>query len=219
MVLTGDSHAEMWFYTINAIAKHYHWKLMWLTKSSCPTVLLPVTADSGGTFTACSRWHTWVVNRIKQIDPDLVIVTEENRQPPDFGKPYSDAEWTGGLGAFFHAVSSEKTKFTLIGNIPMLPQTGPDCVAEHTDDIHACDAPLAVSETPYHQAEASAVEAYGGRYIDPTPWFCSKICTPVIGNFEVYFDHFHMMGAYGLYLTGVLAQALDLPPSSDHPTQ
>ena len=55
---------------------------------------------------------------------------------------------------------------------------------------------VAASETPYHLAEAAAVESFGGRYIDPTPWFCSKSCTPVIGNYDVYSDHWHLMGPY-----------------------
>ncbi len=216
MVVVGDSHAQMWFYTIDAIAKEYHWRLIYFAKSACPVALLPYTADvNGGDYTQCTSWHTFAIKRIKQLDPDLVVVSEENRQPPNNGKPYSNAAWTDGLDSFFRQVTSVKTKFVVLGNIPMLPQTGPDCIARHTDNVQPCVATRGASRTPYHQAEAQAVESFGGRYIDPTPWFCSKLCTPVIGNYDVYFDHFHLMGPYGLHLAGVLAQALQLPTSSD----
>ena len=217
MVVVGDSHAQMWFYTINAIATESHWRLWYLAKSACPDPLLPYTQDqAGGEYTSCDSWHKFVINRINRLDPNLVIVSEENRQSPSNGPPYSDSEWTQGLDAFFRAITAPKAKFVVIGNIPMLPQTGPDCIARHTEDVQACSATIAASETPYHLAEAEAVESVGGRYIDPTPWLCSKVCTPVIGNYDVYFDHYHLMGPYALHLTSVLAQALQLPVSSDN---
>ncbi len=216
MVVVGDSHAQMWFNTINAIATESHWRLWYLAKSACPDALLRYTQDQqGGEYTTCDSWHTFAINRINQLDPDLVIVSEESRQPPNNGKPYSNTQWRDGLVAFFRAITAPRAKFVVIGNIPMLPQTGPDCIAQHTEDVQACSATVAASETPYHLAEAEAVEYVGGRYIDPTPWLCSKVCTPVIGNYDVYFDHYHLMGSYALHLTGVLAQALQLPASSD----
>ena len=214
MVVVGDSHAQMWFNTINAIATQAHWRLWYLAKSACPDALLPYAQDQpGGEYTTCDSWHKFVISRINRLNPDLVIASEENRQPPNSRKQYSDTQWRDGLVAFFRAITAPKAKFVVIGNIPMLPQTGPDCIARHTEDVQACSATVAASETPYHLAEAEAVESVGGRYIDPTPWLCSKICTPVIGNYDVYFDHFHLMGPYASHLTEVLAQALQLPAS------
>jgi peptidoglycan/LPS O-acetylase OafA/YrhL len=218
MVVTGDSHSQMWFYTIDAIATQAHWKLWYLAKSACPVGLLPYTGHSldyalGGEYGACDQWHHFVIARINRLDPDLVITTDEQRQSPNNGPFYSDAQWRDGLAHFFRSITAAKARFVVIGNIPMLPQTGPDCIARHTDDVQACSAPVAVATTRYHQAEADAVASFGGRYIDPTPWLCSHVCTAVIGDYAVYFDHFHLMGPYALHLEGVLAQALDLPAS------
>ena len=216
MVVVGDSHSQMWFYTIDAIAKKSHWKLWYLAKSYCPAALLPFTKDQlGGEYGACDSWHQFVINRINHLDPNLVIVSQEGRAPPNNAKPYSNSQWEDGTKAFFQLIRAPRAHFVIIGNIPMLPQTGPDCIARHTNDVQACTATRAAAETPYHQAEAAAVESFGGRYIDPTPWFCSNVCTPVIGQYDVYYDHYHMMGSYGLYLEGVLAQALQLPASGD----
>ena len=217
MVVVGDSHAQMWFDTINAIATESHWRLWYLAKSGCPEPLLPYTKTvSGGEYSSCDSWHKFVINRINQLNPDLLIVSEEGRYSPNAGPVYSSGQWTEGLDAFFRSITAPKAKFVVLGNIPELPQTGPDCIARHTDDVQACSATVAASKTPYIGAETTAVESFGGRYIDPTPWFCSKVCTPVIGNYDVYFDHWHMMGPYALSLTNVLAQALDLPPSQDN---
>ena len=140
MVVVGDSHAQMWFYTIDAIAKEYHWRLKYLAKSACPAAMLPFTNQSTGEYTSCTSWHTFVIDRINQIDPNLVIVSEENRLPPNTANPYSNTEWTDGLDAFFRAIHAPKAKFVVLGNIPMLPQTGPNCIARHTGDVQACDA-------------------------------------------------------------------------------
>ena len=54
-----------------------------------------------------------------------------------------------------------------------------------------------------------------GRFVNVTPWFCSSVCTAVIGNFQVYLNQQHVMGPYPAFLAGVMADALQLPASSD----
>ncbi len=216
MAVVGDSHAQMWFDTLDRIATRSHWRLFYFAKSFCPAVLLPVTGADGGEYSACDRWHNFVIRRINQIDPDLVLVSEENRPSPNSGSYYSGTQWRDGLADFFRGITTASTKFMVLGNIPMLPQAPPDCLARHPDDIQACSASVAASQTRYHAAEAAAATSVGGRYIDPTPWLCSRICTPVIGHYAVYFDPWHLMGPYALQLTNVLANALRLPASTEH---
>jgi len=219
MVVVGDSHTAMWFDTIDAIAKKSHWRLWSLAKDACPDPELPFILNQiGSEYAACDSWHKFVIKRINELDPDLVIVSEEARAAPD-NVLYSDSQWMDGLDAFFRAITAPRAKFVVLGNIPELPQTGPNCIARHTNDVQACSATVAAAENNYNQAEAEAVESLGGRYIDVTPWFCSKVCTAVIGQYDVYFDHFHLMGPYALHLEGVLAQALQLPASSDNYTR
>jgi hypothetical protein len=51
-----------------------------------------------------------------------------------------------------------------------------------------------------------------------TPWFCSATCTAVIGDYQVYFNQYHVMGSYAASLEGVLSEALQLPVSTILPT-
>ncbi len=74
---------------------------------------------------------------------------------------------------------------------------------------------MAKSLNPYGKAEEQAVQSVGGHYVDVTPWFCSAMCTAVIGNYQVYVDQAHVMGSYATFLGGVMAPALQLPASSD----
>ncbi len=172
-------------------------------------------------YTKTNWWRVLVVRQLAQVrhQPDQPARprpgdrVRRKSSIPQCRPAVQQRPMDGGIDRLLSFHHCPKAKFVVIGNIPELPQTGPDCIARHTDDVQACSATMAASKTPYHHAEAEAVESVGGRYIDPTPWFCSKVCTPVIGNYDVYFDHWHMMGPYALHLTNVLAQALQLPAS------
>ena len=41
MVVYGDSHAGMWFQTLNFIATRVHWRIAYLGKGDCPAGSLP----------------------------------------------------------------------------------------------------------------------------------------------------------------------------------
>jgi hypothetical protein len=69
----------------------------------------------------------------------------------------------------------------------------------------------------YNAAERAAASAVGGRYIDTTPWFCGRTCTPIVGTYEVYFDNGHVTRTYAHLLEGVLAEALHFPSPTPLP--
>jgi hypothetical protein len=53
----------------------------------------------------------------------------------------------------------------------------------------------------------------GVDYINTIPWFCSKVCTVVIGSYIVYenTDTNHITATWAKFLRVVLADALHLP--------
>lgn len=116
---------------------------------------------------------------------------------------------------FFSSITVPGVQFDVIGNIPQLPIDPVQCLDVHPDDVPACSAPTAKSLNPYGKAEEQAVLSVGGRYVDVIPWFCSTMCTAVIGKYQVYFNQAHLMGSYATFLGGVMAPALQLPASSD----
>jgi peptidoglycan/LPS O-acetylase OafA/YrhL len=209
MVLYGDSHAGMWFRAFDDIATRVHWRLVLLFKPACladplPTHLPIGTGSTVGEWVACDRWHRFAINRINRINPDLLIVTQNINGTPQ-GIPYTPTQWQHGLELLFKAVTAPKTTKLILGDIPLA--RGHDCLAQHADDVQACSGgPL----TPYNHAERRAAAAEGARYISVTPWFCAKTCSPVIGNYDVYFDASHVGVGYSRFLEGVLARSLDL---------
>jgi hypothetical protein len=55
-----------------------------------------------------------------------------------------------------------------------------------------------------------AAASTGARYIDTAPWFCSTVCTDVVGRYQPYWDPFHVTATYATVLGQVLSEAIDL---------
>jgi hypothetical protein len=81
----------------------------------------------------------------------------------------------------------------------------------HLDDAQACSRPVVQAYRPFDRAEFSAVTSLHIRYIDPTPWFCSNVCTAVVGPYNVYMDRFHVTATYATYLHNALGHAIFSP--------
>ncbi|HVA06712.1 MAG TPA: SGNH hydrolase domain-containing protein [Acidimicrobiales bacterium] len=206
MVLYGDSHAGMWFQALDDIATRSHWKLVVLSKGSCPAALVPTHAvGSTGEWVACDRWHQYAVDRINRIDPDLLLISQASWYETPTGTEYTAMQWRRPLEQLFRAITAPKTAKVVIGDMPW--SRGPDCVAQHVSDVQACSgAPI----TSYLNVERRAALAEGVRYISVTPWFCTKACSPIIGHYSAYFLTNHVAVGYSRFLEGVLAQSLDL---------
>jgi peptidoglycan/LPS O-acetylase OafA/YrhL len=212
-VLYGDSHAAMWTDVISQIAKYEHWKLIVLSKGDCPADLLPYVnppgfGKPGAEYTACDKWHQFAIKRIRRLDPDMVIISQEIRGASNTVS-YTPAQWGQGLKSAINQLHVPTNRIVVLGNIPVLPESGPQCLSRNTDDVQKCSGPPSHTDQLYIDAEQTAATGLGGRYIDVTPWFCSSTCTAIVDNYEVYFDRYHITQSYSYFLFYVLNQALD----------
>jgi hypothetical protein len=96
-----------------------------------------------------------------------------------------------------------------LGNVPSPTMSTVECLAAHEDDVQACSSRRATM-LPYLYADTDRAVAKqaGVQYIDVFPWFCSSVCTPVIGNMVVYGLRNHLTATYATYLSGALQAAL-----------
>jgi peptidoglycan/LPS O-acetylase OafA/YrhL len=214
MVLYGDSHAAMWFRAMNLIGADSHWKLIYLGKGDCPADSLPYgnpsgIGRSGGTYAQCNAWHQFAINRIRKLHPDLVVITQEVRSKPD-GQSYSRQQWQEGLEKTISLLGVPAKRIVILGNVPLLPKSPPECLSLHPDDVQACSGVPPVFEDGSNKGEEAAAAHSGARYVNVTDWFCATRCSPVIGKYQVYFDDFHITATYSLYLERVLGDALHL---------
>ena len=215
MVVYGDSHAAMWLDALNGIALRAHWQLIDLGKGYCPADSLPYAnppgwGTPGGEYVACDQWHRFAINRINQLRPNLVIVTQEVGRRVD-GSSYTPRQWQHGLELTLHQLHVAKGNVVVLGNIPLLPQSGPECLADNTTNVQHCSGAITTALSKFNLAEQLAAGDAGARYLSVTPWFCSTDCPAVVGRYNVYLDQFHVTGTYSVVLEDVLAKALGFP--------
>ncbi len=84
------------------------------------------------------------------------------------------------------------------------------CLSLHPGNVHECSTPIAAAASPDAGVEASASAMVGARYVDTLPWFCSAVCTPIVGHYVVYWDQAHVTETYARYLQNVLGTSLGL---------
>ncbi|HUI03664.1 MAG TPA: acyltransferase family protein [Acidimicrobiales bacterium] len=211
MVLYGDSHAAMWFQALDDLAVRDRWKLVILSKAGCPAGLLSTHApNASGDWAACDRWHTFALDRIKALGPAMVIVTQDLQPRPDGGR-YSATQWQRGLQKLLGRIVAPGVTTYVLGDTPFAE--GPDCIFKHLRSVQGCAVTPGRRAAQYKGAESRAARGAGARYIDVTAWFCSRSCSPVIGDYDVYVDHQHLGLAYTRYLEGALAEVFRLRPT------
>jgi hypothetical protein len=202
---------------MNLIALDAHWKLVYLGKGYCPADALPYQNPAGfgpsvGTYAACKAWHQFAIKRIRQLRPNLVVITQEFRNMPD-GQLYTPKQWQDGLEKTFSLLGVPAKRIVVLGNVPILPKSPPECLSLHPDDVQACSGIPPSFEDQFNNAEEAATVHSGARYINVKSWFCAVGCSPVVGKYQVYFDDYHITATYSVYLARVLDDALHLSGS------
>ncbi len=208
IVVYGDSRALMWLPGFSGAAQAAHWRLIVLGKSDCPAALItapnpPGLGAPGAPYAACAAWHRWAVTTIRRLHPDLLVISTQDRG-------WYGPAWHAGLTKLYSAVIPSSPRVIYLGNIPQLPQAGPTCLGQHPDNVQTCSAPADATRSTLSHMDRAVTVAAGAEYVDPFPWFCSSVCTAVIGHYEVYLDRDHITAAYGAYLQNALADSLDL---------
>ena len=214
VVLYGDSHAAMWFDAVNLIATAAHWRLVVLTKGSCPAIDLPFAnplgfGPAGGVFVACNQWHRSALDRIRAIRPDLVLLSDDAELPPGGGS-YSTRRLAGSIIQTIRELPLPSSRVIVIGNIPQISGGGPECLSLHPDSVQQCSGQSSPYTAEHAQAELLGAAQAGAKPIDTVPWFCSTVCTDVIGRFQPYYDAYHVNATYSAALAPVLGAAIDL---------
>jgi peptidoglycan/LPS O-acetylase OafA/YrhL len=220
VVLYGDSHAAMWFEAMNLIALGNHWKLVFLVKDACPAVDLPFGNPTGfgtpgGEYSSCDEWHRFALERIRRLEPDVVVITQEVDAGPNY-LLYSANRWKTAMTKTIGELGIPASHVVVLGNIPEFIGQGPECLALHTQDVQECSGKNSSYVVAHNAAELQATTRVGARYINVVPWFCSSTCTDVVGRYQPYWDGHHINADYSFALISVLNHALDLtayPPS------
>jgi hypothetical protein len=127
--------------------------------------------------------------------------------------PIQGPRWQQGIERLFASFHVAGMRSVLLGSTPIPPRANPLCLAAHRGDLGRCASTVGSSVPPLVPFDRAASAASGVDYVDTVPWFCARLCTPIIDDLDVYYPSgLHISAPFATHLQDVLAESLDLPP-------
>jgi hypothetical protein len=159
---------------------------------------------------ACNAFRAKAIAAIRKLKPTMIVVTSASLdQGVAKNTAATSAQWEAGMKATLTKLKAPHTKLVILGDIPVLKQSAPECLAAHESDVQACSTPrIDALQGVLDDAEIAAAKATGATRIDTTNWLCATICPPIVNHILVYRNQFHITRTYSVYLAGVLRAAL-----------
>ncbi len=205
VILTGDSHAAHWVPALLKVAEHRGWKLMTITKSSCPVADVLV-APGDAQARACSTWRTKAWARIRSLKPHLVIASSLDSYAFRNGssaRSKSDSAWKAALTRSLRQLGKGRAKVLMLGDVYPWGARGAvlACLRKHTRDISKCQKPRSASTASWvrrrDKVQAAAAKAAGARFRSTRHAVCPyDPCPVIVDRMLVTRDGGHLSAAY-----------------------
>ncbi|SDU86248.1 acyltransferase family protein [Jiangella alkaliphila] len=215
IALVGDSKALQWITALDTIGRTNGWRVVTYTKSTCSFTAATLGRD-GEPFEACTEWNDAVVDRLRDLRPDLVLTSQgrnramDDPEDPDAGESH-DA-MVEGLVRRWTDLSDEDIPVAVLADTPQPGFDVYECAAEHRDRLTECsfDRAEAVANSAAAVLERAAEESGRVAWINLNRAICpGESCAPVIGNVLVYRQGSHLTVTYVDTLEPRLARALE----------
>lgn len=210
-VLIGDSHVGQWFPAVRAALDISDWRLLVMTKSSCPMVDAPIFYSRiGREYTECAQWRHDALLKVTQIAPDILL----------FGSAYAaftQEQWTEGTASVLGRISTAVDRVFLLLDTPSLPFDGPDCLVKHAirpDWLAGSDACSSPAASPQAEAIKIWLGAAVARFpnvalLDMNTYVCpGGICHAELDGQIVFRDSQHLSGSFSEALSAPMKKRL-----------
>lgn len=213
-VAFGDSVSLQWFPAYARIFDHPGWRLLVITKSSCPAVDAPFFyARIGREYTVCTMWRRRALREIAALKPDVVIMGLT------FTYDFTQAQWIDGTRAVLRQLAPSAGTIYLMRSTPKLPFDGPDCIAPRSH-LYAmlkgrslCTAPAAspLSDAVAGWLQAAAAPFHNVHFVDMTTALCAGgTCHAQVQGHIVFRDDQHLTATYAALLAPEMRRAMAL---------
>jgi len=211
-VLMGDSHAGQWFSAVARVFDQPGWRLLVLTKSSCPMVDEPFFYERiGKEYNVCATWRANALAQVVKIRPDVTLLGTTDTDG------FSREQWVSGTTKVLDVLAPAVGHIWLLRDTPRLPFDGPDCLAEHAGRPvwlgfrHACTADMgdARANQVYEWLRAAADRFPNARMLDMNDRVCpGGVCSAELDGLVVFRDSQHLSGSFAASLGPVMAERL-----------
>lgn len=180
LVLYGDSHAAQWFPALEALAQKHNFKLISLTKSSCPAVEVQQLQIGSFRNSDCNTWRRDSLQRIKAINPAAIFTSSFQYYSPVDRKLNRQRWWSEGEIKTYQSLLGLSTNLIYISDTPHPLRDIPNCLASNGGE--KCD-----------DSEKSDPRIWGNFIkVDPTVWLCESKCPAMVNGTVAYRDASHI---------------------------
>lgn len=219
-VLMGDSVAGQWF---PAVRQHFDkpgWRLVVITKSSCPMVDKPIFyARIGREYTECQQWRNDAIAVLPGLHPDVILFSSV----PTYA--LTTADWRDGTSRVLAAISQSGARIGVLAPTPVLPFDGPACLARRDwrrKWISMADSCLSPAGNQVRSVRAALAVAVArnpqARLLDLDAAVCPDgTCRAERDGITVYRDNQHVTAAFMTTLAPALGIALAASGIDPHP--
>lgn len=207
-VVMGDSIGLQWFPAYERIFAAPEWRLLVITKSSCPMVDKPIYyARIGREYTECATWRERAKQFIIELEPEVVVLGSSH------AAEYSREEWLEGTRSLLARLSPHVGSISVIRSTPHLPFDGRRCLEAHPAADTTCVA--TPDKRSSDQVASWITQASYGlpnvRIVDMDDEVCPQgICHAAIGRQLVYRDTQHLDAGFVAGLAESLAMRIGL---------
>jgi peptidoglycan/LPS O-acetylase OafA/YrhL len=210
VVLFGDSHVAQWFPALESIAVKHHWRLFVFTKNACKVSQITIEYN-GGPYSSCDNWRAVTVDKIRKLEPELVITSNSNS-----AKLHGDgdiaAAWREGQAETYRMLQQGRTQVLSLLDTPWPKNNAVDCAMAQPNSLSSCARHRSDADPKPEVTKAilAAAAAENVTIIDPYDWICapSGKCPIVVGNTMVYRDYGHLADGFVEALTPVVEDEL-----------
>ncbi len=196
IVLFGDSIGAQWFPTLSAIYKDDSWRIVVLTKSSCPIVDESYFYTRiGREYTECSSWRKKAINWLQQNKTTAIFIGSTA------SSNFDDQQWEQGSLRILNTLAPNTDAIYLIESNPILPFNAFECLAQK--DPSTCQS---ISSNPGFEKVATALKRAIAQqpkasWIETASFVCPNDSCQArrkIGNSEidVYRDNQHLTASF-----------------------
>jgi peptidoglycan/LPS O-acetylase OafA/YrhL len=214
-VLLGDSIAGQWFPAVAKVFGGADWRLLVLTKSSCPMVDQSIFyARIGRIYSECTTWRKAVLEDLAKIKPDVVVMSSFPNST------LSPEQWMSGSQRVMQSISAVATNVYVLRATPHLPVDGPDCLSEHigspkwlprNDNDCSFRSGDNQADVIYVSIQGAAKPLGNVHIVDMSDEICpGGICSAERNGMIVFRDSQHMTATFAASLAPVLADRLQM---------
>lgn len=212
-VVLGDSIAVSYLPGLIAALGSDGYRIQWYTMEGCATANVNAAASmkSAGEYTKCSEHRAWALDRVRAINPDLVVISDSHltvrRLQSGATGGAAELEWINGLGSVMSELP-DPTKAVVMTSPPGAGNLA-ECATKFGKPSD-CTKPISGDWLTVSAAATAVTEKFGARFVDSRSWFCTDAgyCPSFVGSTPVYVDSGHLTSTYSEGLAPELRTAI-----------